>query len=192
MQLFDRFQTVERGLDSKAEDDSAALGHQSHHRLQPGADLAFRIAFGQSIGSHSFNGRPIEPAFDTVSTPRLLPAGKLRPRFVRILPSVTLPGDQVGHVIVVGEVDLNSSRLANRGRMKVVFHGPLQSERGATAGPLIHRVGQLTPRFRLRRIFTIIEMVFRLPQRRQPVRPLFEVRSTRGHKHQFPTMLHGG
>ena len=87
------------------------------------------------------------------------------------LPLVGLPSNQVGHVIVAGELHAETARLEDGVRMEVVFQGTETGEYGPAVRTAVDDLGRLASRLRDWRNVAVEQVEFGRSESRQAPGP---------------------
>lgn len=170
----------------------AALGLVSHHlgdRCQPASDLVGRITRGQAVDRHAVDGRSIEPAFCGVSKSRTATRRYGDPIDFRMLAQESLPGDQLGHISVVVDLNLDPADLKNRLRMQIVFQAAFARECRPAVTTRIDELNCGKMQLAGGTCFQIVKVEFRLFQRRQTACPSLELAAAGWNEQEFSPMF---
>jgi hypothetical protein len=115
--------------------EDTALRSDCQHlpdRLQPAPYLPFRIAFVEQLRYHPLDGLAVQPPLRRFAASLLGPARQIFPGQLVVLPVETDPGDQVGHVLLVAESQIEAADVLDSQRMEVVFDRTLTARARGT------------------------------------------------------------
>ena len=162
---------------------------QFSNRRQPSADLTSWITRIEQRRGHPFDGLPIEPALRRLAATLLGTARQILPGQLVVLPLEAVPGDQIGHVIVVTEGQIETADGLHSVRMQVVFESPFLRQIGPALAALVDDLHCLLPSLGRRWYLAVEQVELGQSERRHPSSPAQEVTPADRHHDQHAGAL---